>query len=287
MAPASQTRRRDRIFERFTRLDEARTAAAGGTGLGLAISREIVERHQGSLTLLPADGGGARFELQDPLGPLIPFRLGSGCGQQHDPSRREGVLMLKKWLLGMAVALLAAACNASTAECPTEGEVLETAKLYIEHNATDADTGVHGLFGGEAWSELCIWAPDGELIMVVDPQGPLGDLTVSDLFFESREPPSDEFSMEDFQAAFPEGEYTVEGTDFEGMPRVGTALFTHDVPAEPNITAPVLAEDEESAGESVVSPVGLVVTWDPVTELTAGDSLNRHRLRGDHHQGRP
>ena len=181
--------------------------------------------------------------------------------------------MLKKSLLGITVALLAAACNASSAECPTEGEVLETAKLYIEHNATDADTGVHGLFGGEAWSELCIWAPDGELIMMVDPQGPLGDLTVSDLFFESREPPSDEFSMADLQAAFPEGEYRVGGTDFEGTPRVGTALFTHDVPAEPTITAPTLAEDEETAAESMVSPVGLVVTWDPVTELFAGDSL--------------
>jgi hypothetical protein len=181
--------------------------------------------------------------------------------------------MLKKLVLGVAVAFLAAACTASSAECPTEGEVLETAKLYIEHNATDADTGIHGLFGGEAWSELCIWAPDGELIMLVDPQGPLGDLTVSDLFFESREPPRDEFSIADLQAAFPEGEYRVGGTDFEGTPRVGTALFTHDVPAEPNITAPALAVDEETAGESVVSPVGLMVTWDPVTELTAGDSL--------------
>lgn len=56
-----------RIFERFTRLDEARSAGAGGTGLGLAISREIVERHHGALTLLPADGGGARFELRIPL----------------------------------------------------------------------------------------------------------------------------------------------------------------------------------------------------------------------------
>ena len=176
------------------------------------------------------------------------------------------------WLLGMATLLLAA-CNGSTAECPTEGEVLETAKLYIEHNATDADTGVHGLFGGEAWSELCIWAPDGQLILMVDPQGPLGDLTVSDLFFESREPPNDEFTMADLQAAFPEGEYRVGGTDFEGTPRVGTALFTHDVPAEPNITAPALAEDEETAGEAVVSPVGLMVTWDPVTTLTDGDSL--------------
>ena len=56
-----------RIFERFTRLDEARTAGAGGTGLGLAISQEIVVRHQGSLSLLPSDGGGARFEMRIPL----------------------------------------------------------------------------------------------------------------------------------------------------------------------------------------------------------------------------
>ncbi|MDP9495312.1 MAG: hypothetical protein M3P87_08735 [Actinomycetota bacterium] len=157
--------------------------------------------------------------------------------------------------------------------CPTEGEVLETAKLYVEHNATDADTGVHGLFGGEAWSELCLWDPNGQLIMLVDPQGPLGDLTVSDLFFESREPPNDEFSMDDLKAAFPEGEYKVGGTDFERIPRVGVALFTHDVPAEPDITAPVLAEDEETAGEAIVSSIGMVVTWDPVTELVSGDSL--------------
>ena len=78
----------DRIFERFTRLDEARTAGSGGTGLGLAISREIVERHHGSLALLPTDGNGARFRAQDPSGPLSPFRLGSGCGQQHDPVKR-------------------------------------------------------------------------------------------------------------------------------------------------------------------------------------------------------
>ena len=180
-----------------------------------------------------------------------------------------------RWLKVALVALIASACSSAGQEpdCPQEGEVLETAKLYIEHNATDADTGVHGVFGGEAWSELCIWAPDGELIMVVDPQGPLGDLTVSDLFFESREPPNDEFSMDDLKTAFPEGEYTVGGNDFEGTPRVGVALFTHDVPAEPNITAPQLAEDEETAGEAVVSPVGLVVAWDPVTELVSGDSL--------------
>jgi signal transduction histidine kinase len=65
--PGIPSQEATRIFERFTRLDEARTTGAGGTGLGLAISREIVERHQGSLSLLPTDGSGARFQLKIPL----------------------------------------------------------------------------------------------------------------------------------------------------------------------------------------------------------------------------
>ena len=57
----------ERVFERFTRLDEIRTAGTGGTGLGLSISREIVERHQGTVSLLQSAGLGARFEMRIPL----------------------------------------------------------------------------------------------------------------------------------------------------------------------------------------------------------------------------
>ncbi len=57
----------DRIFERFTRLDESRTTETGGAGLGLAIARDIAERHEGTLLVLPGSGPGAIFELKVPL----------------------------------------------------------------------------------------------------------------------------------------------------------------------------------------------------------------------------
>jgi signal transduction histidine kinase len=42
---------RNRVFERFTRLDEARSRDAGGTGLGLPIVRELVRAHGGEVVL--------------------------------------------------------------------------------------------------------------------------------------------------------------------------------------------------------------------------------------------
>jgi signal transduction histidine kinase len=56
----------ERVFERFTRLDEARSSAEGGTGLGLAIARDIVMRHGGTISVTLAPGGGARFLVTFP-----------------------------------------------------------------------------------------------------------------------------------------------------------------------------------------------------------------------------
>jgi signal transduction histidine kinase len=57
---------RERIFERFARLDESRSRDDGGTGLGLSIVRDIVQRHGGSITVDAIPGSGTRFIVELP-----------------------------------------------------------------------------------------------------------------------------------------------------------------------------------------------------------------------------
>ncbi|WP_055701455.1 sensor histidine kinase [Streptomyces silaceus] len=57
---------RERIFERFVRLDDARSRDEGGAGLGLAIARDVAARHGGTLVVREAPSGGALFELRLP-----------------------------------------------------------------------------------------------------------------------------------------------------------------------------------------------------------------------------
>ena len=54
---------RDRVLERFVRLDEARSRQRGGAGLGLAIVRGVVEAHGGTVLVGESDLGGARFDV--------------------------------------------------------------------------------------------------------------------------------------------------------------------------------------------------------------------------------
>ncbi|WLW52514.1 sensor histidine kinase [Streptomyces sp. YU58] len=66
--PGVPTEDAERIFERFVRLDDARSRDHGGTGLGLAIARDLAHRHGGTLILTPRTLG-ACFRLRLPRAP--------------------------------------------------------------------------------------------------------------------------------------------------------------------------------------------------------------------------
>ena len=57
----------ERIFERFYRVDPARSRDTGGTGLGLAIVRHVASNHGGSVTVTSREGEGSTFTLRLPV----------------------------------------------------------------------------------------------------------------------------------------------------------------------------------------------------------------------------
>ena len=70
------TRDIERVFERFYRVDSARSRVTGGTGLGLSIVRHVVEGHGGRVSVDSELGAGSTFTIRLPLSEQVETPMG-------------------------------------------------------------------------------------------------------------------------------------------------------------------------------------------------------------------
>lgn len=139
---------------------------------------------------------------------------------------------------------------------------LKEAKLNIEHNATDLDTGFQGAIDSEGWEQLTVTGPDGA-VLKFEGRGKLRRLGLTELFFETVEPENADVPLKELLSTLPEGNYTIYGPSTKtGKVTLGTAWLTHKIPAGPVLVLP--------AEGATVPARDLVMKWRPVTKTIRG-----------------
>ena len=154
----------------------------------------------------------------------------------------------------VALALILVAAAPAAAQGPLR---FSESDLFIEINATDGDAGLQMQLGGEEWERLRLIDPRNRTIVDVRAGGSLDGYGLTDMFFESNEPPFRRVPFSRFRERFPEGRYRFEATAVNGRRLIGSDRLTHVVPGAPRVLAPVR--------NAVVDPASLVVQWEPVS----------------------
>jgi hypothetical protein len=192
--------------------------------------------------------------------------------------------------LSLATATILAGASAfaggNGSENGEEQEIpFDEARLYFELNHTDGDLGIHSLVDGDEWKRLEIDDPNDVRMLDVFVRGRLRKQGLTEVFFESAEPPFDELAPRVFFKRFPEGVYDFSAITLEGRELDSEVTLSHVLSAPPgNIRisgVPAAENCDADPLPSVNAPV--TIDWDAVTRShpTIG---KRGAVEIDHYQ---
>ena len=170
--------------------------------------------------------------------------------------------------LGAAAILAASFSFAKQEQGEEQEEPFDEARLFFELNDTDGDLGIHALIDGDEWKRLQIDDPRDALMLDVFVRGRLWRQGLTEIFFESAEPPFDELAPMDFFRRFPEGVYDIEGVTLDDVELESEVRLSHVIPAPAgNIRISGLGAAENCDADplpAVQEPV--TISWDPVRQ---------------------
>ena len=182
------------------------------------------------------------------------------------------MLLLPVFLVAVIALMLGTAASNCWAEDDGEEIPFDVASIYFELNDTDGDLGIHALIDGDPWKWIKIEGPNERTLLWVSTWSKLRRQGLTELFFESAEPPFDELSPRRFFRRFPVGTYEIEGRTLDGDELESEVEVTHVMPAppEPTVNGEEMAkqcDDEEPGYDATeVNPEdGVVIAWPAVT----------------------
>ena len=152
----------------------------------------------------------------------------------------------------MKTTLTAAICLLGFAAPALAIDGITQAKLIIEHNATDNDTGFQAFVDATGWEKMEIVGPAGA-IAEFTPKGSVSGLGMTELFLETVEPENKKIGMVEMMKKMPEGDYefraTASALGGAAGAMLATAKFSHRIPAGVALLSPA-AEAKLAVGDT-------------------------------------
>ena len=166
-----------------------------------------------------------------PILPLLTALILQACDKDKTPTATD---------------LTSSAEGLRLADDPGDREPFDDAEVFLEFNSTANDMGFQLFLDAEGWKALEVTGPDGD-VLNVNAQGPLAELGITELRFESAEP-----SPSEVLGLFKAGTYRFRGRTVEGGLLGSEPELSHALLPPPTFTP--------TEGQ-VVDPDNLVVTW--------------------------